>query len=99
MRYHSSCTSGKAAIARGDELAMQARPRLEQRPRGCCARKALCRDGGVAQCPLAFPLLLQANRFYPTDPFTSSDDNPNYDSRDPTTGKPSVEIEIIMSRK
>lgn len=25
MRYHSSCTAGKAAIARGDELAMQAR--------------------------------------------------------------------------
>lgn len=45
MRYHSSCTAGKAAIARGDELAMQ------------------------------------ANRFYPTDPFTSTDPNPNYDSR------------------
>lgn len=41
----------------------------------------------------------QANRFYPTDPFTSTDPNPNYNSRDPVTGKPSVEIEITMSRQ
>ncbi|KAL4423899.1 hypothetical protein ABPG75_001200 [Micractinium tetrahymenae] len=44
-------------------------------------------------------LAMQANRFDPTDPFTASDPSPHYDSRDPVTGKPSVEIEITMSRK
>lgn len=42
---------------------------------------------------------LQANRFPPTDPFTATDPNPNYDSRDPVTGQPSLEIEITMSRR
>ncbi|KAL4431616.1 hypothetical protein ABPG77_001458 [Micractinium sp. CCAP 211/92] len=64
MRYHSDCAAGRQALARGDEVAMQ------------------------------------ANRFFPTDPFNVTDDNPNYDSRvPPLTGKPSVEREITMSRE
>ncbi|KAL4458965.1 hypothetical protein ABPG75_013830 [Micractinium tetrahymenae] len=64
MRYHSDCEAGRQALARGDEVAMQ------------------------------------ANRFFPTDPFNVTDDNPNYDSRvPPLTGKPSVEREITMSRE
>ena len=63
MRYHSDCASGKAALARGDEVAMQ------------------------------------ANRFTPTTPFTATDPNPNYDSRDPATGLPSLEVEITTSHK
>lgn len=46
------------------------------------------------------PLLRQANRFVPDDPFTApADPNPNYNNVDPATGKPSLEIEITMSRK
>ena len=42
----------------------------------------------------------QANRFVPDDPFTApADPNPNYNNVDPATGKPSLEIEITMSRK
>lgn len=52
--------------------------------------KALARGDEVA---------MQTNRFNPTDPFTSTDPAPKYDSRDPKTGEPSVEIEITMSRK
>ncbi|PRW60034.1 hypothetical protein C2E21_1569 [Chlorella sorokiniana] len=64
MRYHSNCENGQAALARGDEVAMQ------------------------------------ANRFVPDDPFTAPvDPNPNYNNVDPATGKPSLEIEITMSRK
>ncbi|KAL4434794.1 hypothetical protein ABPG77_005321 [Micractinium sp. CCAP 211/92] len=44
-------------------------------------------------------LAMQANRFDPTDPFNATDPSPHYNSRDPVTGKPSVEIEITMSRK
>lgn len=139
MRYHSSCTSGKAAIARGDELAMQVGWAWMVVGALCFATCPSALHTAPARCPSAVPLL-QANRFYPTDPFTSTDPNPNYDSRqargtpgccvwshqqawclqmlrprdrspkcaaisrpvtrrDPVTGKPSVEIEITMSRQ
>lgn len=54
----------------------------------------------ASNLPLLTPLPLQANRFFPTDPFNVTDPNPNYDSRvPPLTGKPSVEREITMSRE
>jgi len=52
--------------------------------------KAIARGDEVA---------MQTNRFNPTDPFTATDPAPKYNSRDPKTGEPSVEIEITMSRK
>lgn len=46
------------------------------------------------------PSACQANRFVPDDPFTApADPNPNYNNVDSATGKPSLEIEITMSRK
>lgn len=43
---------------------------------------------------------MQANRFPPADPFVAPiDTNPNYDTRDPATGQPSLEVEITLSRK
>lgn len=58
-------------------------------------------DCNVAQDAIAKgdEVAMQTNRFDPTDPFTATDPAPKYDSRDPKTGKPSVEIEITMSRK
>ena len=53
----------------------------------------------AARQPL-FPRRPQANRFPPDDPFTApADPNEHYNNVDPATGKPSLEIEITMSRK
>lgn len=58
-------------------------------------------DCAAGQAALArgHEVAMQANRFSPSDPFTATDPSPNYNSRDPVTGQPSVEIEITMSRK
>jgi hypothetical protein len=58
-------------------------------------------DCNVAQDAIAKgdEVAMQTNRFDPTDPFTATDPAPKYNSRDPKTGEPSVEIEITMSRK
>ena len=95
-RQSADCDTGQRAQARGDEVAMMVCPAVAGRELEEFSRWRRGSDAGASCAPPCCPLAAQTNRFNHTDPFTATDPNPLYDSRDVETGEPSVEREIVM---